>query len=380
MQTIFYATAGDTSSSEHSFNPSLCAENRLNLLPEHIAQISNAFIIQLSLARLSPRDSRVLCAIYSQTIGYDKREDDMNGTRLEQLTAIRYDHANDSVLRLEALNIILTREGHYGKWMSINFDFKHWGKECFESANNDPSCLLSDVYQSTASQQTVEFQLHVLPESRKKEPKVVIKTEEISVTPPPVLPSESIPDPVKPSVSATKIETETAVKTAVETATKKPEQAPFELNFPDSFPEKLRQQVIQQLASFKIPQHAQRLLDYFAKCLKNGNIRNPMGYFIDLKKRWLRGSLELDDDQPQASPLINEKKVEQQQTIEQRIAYQHAFADLEQLKKVIKSVGKEHHCSFEEALKKIDFTAIWEKAIECLEQARKACSMANITC
>jgi hypothetical protein len=149
MQAPLYAIAGD-SSPETSQNPSLCAKNRLNLLPEHLAQISTAFILQLSLAKAGEQKSRILSTIFSQTIAYNKREDDMNGKRLEQLTGVRNDHANEVVRRLQALNIIITRPGHYGKWMSVNFDFDHWGEHCPESQTNDPSCLFSDIYATVA--------------------------------------------------------------------------------------------------------------------------------------------------------------------------------------------------------------------------------------
>ena len=146
MQTVLYATAGDVAP-QNSFNPSFCAKNKLNLLPEHVAEIASAFIIQLAPSYLSSNDMSILMTIYNQTIGYDKLEDDMNGARLEQLTGIRNDHANASVRRLEALNIIITRQGHYGKWMSINFNFSSWGQSDTDTATNDPRCLLSDKYQ-----------------------------------------------------------------------------------------------------------------------------------------------------------------------------------------------------------------------------------------
>ena len=262
MPAILYARDGDITP-KNSFNPSLCAKNKLNLLPEHVAEISTAFIHQLTLSPLTSRELRVLTSIYDQTIGYDKREDDMNGTRLEQLTGIRRDHANEAVRRLEALNIILTRQGHYGKWMSINFDFPHWGKEGAESKTNDPSCLLSDFYQTTLHHETVEFQVYTPPESGKKEPSVaVVKEKQSTLLPQPSLPSQPSPCAVKsPSPSIIH-----------------PKPASFELNFPDSFSKKLRQLITHHLAPLKLPEKAQNLLDYFVKCLSNGKIRNPIGY------------------------------------------------------------------------------------------------------
>ena len=199
MPAILYARDGDISP-KNSFNPSLCAKNKLNLLPEHIAEISTAFIHQLTLAPLTSRELRVLTAIYDQTIGYNKREDDMNGTRLEQLTGIRRDHANEAVRRLEALHIIITHQGHYGKWMSINFDFPNWGKDCPESKTNNPIGLVSSLYQNILHHESAEFQLHTNAENRKKEATMVIK-EEQSVKPSlPILPISNTTKPPFPTI------------------------------------------------------------------------------------------------------------------------------------------------------------------------------------
>ena len=345
MQAILYATAGDIAP-KNSRNASRCAKNKLNLLPEHLAQIGTAFIHQLSLARLSPYNLRILTTIYDQTIAYDKREDDMNGTRLQQLTGIRGDHANEAVRCLAALNIIITRQGHYGKWMAINFDLKNWGKPSSDTTTADPRCLLSEAYQSElVDDETLEFELYSSPEKRKKEPAVILKKEETSVLPSPSLPSPSRPERAKP--------------------------APAELLFPDSFPKKLRRLISRHLAPLNIPQQAQRLLDYFAQCLQSRKIHNPIAYFVGLKNRWITGSLDLNKDQP--DPAETSKKKGQQQRIKQRMAYQQAAADIEQLKKSIHRVIHKEHCSFDEALSRMKYTELWAKAMECLEQTRKAC-------
>ena len=343
MQAILYATAGDIAP-KNSANASRCAKNKLNLLPEHLAQIGTAFIHQLTLAPLTARDLRILTMLYDQTIAYDKREDDMNGTRLEQLTGIRSDHANASVRRLAALNIIITHQGHYGKWMAINFDFPNWGKPSSDTTTNDPHCLLSTVYQGAGADERVEFQLYSPPKQCKKEPSVTINDKENKGLSSSSFSAPSRLELVKP--------------------------VPVKLDFPDSFSKKLRQLIIHHLAPLNISQQAQRLLDYFAKCLRNGKIRHPIAYFISLKNRWLTGSLGLNEDQPDFT--TNEKKG-QQQRIKQRIAYQQAVADIEQLKKSIHTVINKEYCSFDEALRKMKYTELWAKAIECLEQTKKAC-------
>jgi uncharacterized protein YwgA len=97
-----------------------------------------------------------------------------------------------------------------------------------------------------------------------------------------------------------------------------------------------------------------------------------MAYFVSLKNRWIKGSLDLNEDQP-ASAETGKKKGQQRRGIKQRIAYQQAAADIEQLKKSIHRVIHKEHCSFDEALSRMRYVELWAKAMECLEQTRKAC-------
>ncbi len=53
---------------------------------------------------------------------------------------------------------------------------------------------------------------------------------------------------------------------------------------------------------------------------------------------------------------------------------QNAALDLEQLKKTIEFVRQGQHCTFEEALREMDYVNIWDKAIECLAAAKEALS------
>jgi hypothetical protein len=387
MPATLYARDSDISPQNLS-NPSLCAKNRLNLLPEHLAEIGSAFIHQLTLAPLTSLSLRVLTAIYDQTIGYDKREDDMNGECLKLLTGIRNDHANKAVRRLEALNIILTHRGKYGKWMSINFDFPNWGKPRSESTSNDPSCLLSAIYQSPLPDEEVEFSLHTPHQSKEKESaKIISKAAETTVVSAPKTPEESSPAPVKTAPSSIQKPQPAPTKPALPSTQKpqpdpdkpalpsiqKPQPDSAKLHFPDTFPETLRQQIIDHLAPLNLPQPAQRLLDYFVKCLDSGKVRNPMAYFNGLKNRWLKGKLDLNDDQPATvSAESDEKKRQQQQKIKHLNAYQEAIYDIKQLQRVIKRFSDEKHCTFEEALKKIHYNAIWEAAVACLKKTKKA--------
>lgn len=87
----------------------------------------------------------------------------MNSVRLQQLTGVRNDRANQAIRNLEALNILITRRGHYGKWLSINFDLDNWGRLSLESQTNEPYCLLPEGYQPLAPEDEVEFSLYRPP-------------------------------------------------------------------------------------------------------------------------------------------------------------------------------------------------------------------------
>ncbi len=384
MPATFYATAGESSTPETSFNPSLCAKNKLNLLPEHIAEISLAFSQQLPLALLSSRDFRILITIFNQTIGYNKREDDMNGACLERLTFIRSDHANKSVRHLEALNIIITSKGHYGKWMSINFDFLNWGKPRSDATTNDPRCLLSEIYQTPFEEDFSEFKLYVRPENNKKEAAVVSKEEQKTLA---ILPSEPLQtselledskpsEALKPLDISKPLETPQQPQDPVKPAFTAPfdaKVASSKLNFPSVISEKLRQLIIAHLGDLNLSKKTQQLLDYFVQCLRNGKVRNPIAYFIDLKERWLNGTLELNQTESQQEYGTETEKEARRQQIQNHINYQEAVADIEQIKRLIKTIRNQTQSTFEEALKKINYTQIWENAVECLEQTRKAC-------
>jgi hypothetical protein len=353
-----------------------------------VAKIAVAFVKQLSLARLSSRDVRIVSAIFNQTIAFNKREDDMNSIRLEQLTDIRDDHAGASVRRLQALNIILTRRGFYGKWLSINYDFRNWGEPCSKSTTNDPSCLLPDNYQDSFDDESFEFKLHTpldsFSESTKKEQVVVmnkaVSEEEKTV---PTVPSDPLPAVVSHVVSKEeKVEStiEEAPLPAVISSPSITQQKPAELHFPQIISEKLRQQIIENIGPHNLTHKMQQLLDYFAECLRSGNVRSPIAYFSDLKKRWINNTLDTNQtplqtpnqsqrEQPYAPEA--EKEARRQQ-IKKRHAYQDAILDFKQTKRVVKMMMEQKNATFEQAIKELNYTQIWEKAVKLLKQTHEA--------
>ncbi len=438
MRTPLYAI-DDNVTPENYYLP--CPErNVLNLLPEHRVEIDTAFFAQLMFTSLNVRQTRIVTAIFRQTVCYDKFEDDMNGTRIEQLTGIRGDHANEIVRELEGNNVLITRRGHYGKWLSINFNFEQWGQLGSVSGTNDPTCLLSDAYKPMTEDEIVEFELRKPPQSVNKnntvatpikpikpvnppvetpvatpvetsieipveipvtipmaiEPEVsLVSTQAISLatpenpvsctnpspiitttvapapapTPAPVLAPAPAPAPATASIP--KEETSVPpVKEAVETPTIKI----TELNYPESISQKLRHLLAKHLKGFKILEQAQRLLNYFAKCLKERDIRNPIAYFIALKNRLLNGQLDLDETeyQYQHQQHVDSTKKAQAERTQAQIAYQNAVLELQQVKKVIEFIREEKKCTFEEALRAINYVDVWKKANDCLNTTKEA--------
>lgn len=83
--------------------------------------------------------------MFNQTLGFNKLEDDMNGSRLQQLTGIAANHANETVRDLKLLNVLVTRKGHYGNYLAINFDLAQWGQKDEQlTPTIDPCCLLPE--------------------------------------------------------------------------------------------------------------------------------------------------------------------------------------------------------------------------------------------
>ena len=117
------------------------------LLPNHFNIINSEWLTNVVTWKFSGNQARILHAIYRHTTGFRKREDDMNGSRLEQITGIRYDHANEIVRKLAAKNILILRKGFYGFWMSINFNFSQWNQPNIEFTpdSNDPKQLLPEA-------------------------------------------------------------------------------------------------------------------------------------------------------------------------------------------------------------------------------------------
>jgi hypothetical protein len=214
--------------------------------------------------------------------------------------------------------------------------------------------------------------LHVLPQLAHKEATIEPKIQQqqtISSSPT----SPSVSSPASPSVPVITDPIPlpvpvVLVQEVVVPAKQQEKTEAFELHFPESLPKQLCQKIARYLKEIKIPGQAQRLLDYFANCLQKGNIRSPFAYFIGLKNRLLKGQLDLPEDQT----IVENTKKEQLTLNELRYEYQDAVTDKENLKQQVETISTKHNCTFEQALERIGYTLIWQKAEEKLEKIKQS--------
>jgi hypothetical protein len=95
-----------------------------------------------------------------QTIGFGKLEDNINSSRLENLTKIRHDHAISALRELDHKNVLIHRHGgKFRNWISINFNFESWGAgdKNRQDRSNDPRLLISDKYAGQAVDQGIDL-------------------------------------------------------------------------------------------------------------------------------------------------------------------------------------------------------------------------------
>ncbi len=144
MRTTVYPNTENFVMSDRNKQPlSAAVSNVLHLSDAERIKITQIFLRKIPLCCLTQRAAKIVTAVFSQTIDFNKFEDDMNGCRLQQLTNLFPQHANEVVRYLEAIHVLITREGSYGKYLSINFNFSQWGKEkCGGIITNDPTIML----------------------------------------------------------------------------------------------------------------------------------------------------------------------------------------------------------------------------------------------
>lgn len=133
-------------------NPTLFAEgdNRITLSASEQLALKEALYEQIIEHKISGLSQELIYAVFHKTIRYNKREDDLNGVCLGNLTSTgsRSDYVNKHVTELIAQSVLISRLGTHGRILSINFNFAQWGKSVEYNRENgglvcDPEALLA---------------------------------------------------------------------------------------------------------------------------------------------------------------------------------------------------------------------------------------------
>ena len=376
---------------------------------------------------LCGHEFRLILAVYHYTIGFNKLKDDMNGKRLEQITKIRYDHSNKTIVGLARKNIIVTNKGRYGKWMSINVEFDHWHEE-YQGLNNiDPTHLLSDECrnkpidggdtgliadhlkpldnppvnspskpkietkptpkraETSESLNTLEYleqRGKKLTESITKSVLDVVSKQYPKATHPAKTTAttvrETTEDPVKPSTPKTSgVEASETVPVAqrnnsmmaLSDLIEPPAEPPFliaeTLDYPHPISQRLRLEMAPHLNNLepKFYDKAQGLVYYFAECLATSKVRRPMGFFISIKERVTGGSLTLSEGDTR-SP--QDKQAEEERR-EREYERQLAITDYHVMEKRIMAYAEREQCTFSECLEKRELVGLWQGILNKLD-------------
>lgn len=89
-------------------------------------RIANELYRAVICADISKRELRNMLAIIDKTYGYGKKEDDMTMTQLAKATGLARSHCSEAVHGLAAKNMILIRDGKFGKVIGIVKNPSKW--------------------------------------------------------------------------------------------------------------------------------------------------------------------------------------------------------------------------------------------------------------
>ncbi len=91
-------------------------------LDDGFAKISNKIIDKLCSTRLGGYESMVLWCVFRKTYGWNKKEDWIAGTQIEEMTGIKLSHVSRTIKSLKQMNIV-TKNGNK---LRINTDTSSW--------------------------------------------------------------------------------------------------------------------------------------------------------------------------------------------------------------------------------------------------------------
>jgi len=94
----------------------------LNLAEGEYTRIHNALLLALARTKINTQEARILFAIIAKTYGYQKSEDWVSNSQLEEITGIHRCHCSGTVSRLKNRNIVTQT----GNKIRINKYFFEW--------------------------------------------------------------------------------------------------------------------------------------------------------------------------------------------------------------------------------------------------------------
>lgn len=411
-------------------NISTTEAHPLQLFPEDRIIIHETFLRHLAQCNLTPRRLRIVLAVFNQTLGFNKLEDDMNGSRLQQLTGIAPNHANQTVRELAQLNVLVTRRGQYGNYLAINFDLAQWGQQdqpltpnidpCFllpEEQNNDAGIDLSiaidtedeDSAETEALNDSIDVPIHVHTETpvKQTDEQNAFNTQALK----PLLDAiQTLTDRItqlekkteqlhndqqalqkKPQeIPQTKPQEKTQnTPTPSKASTPKPpvtQQTPAvnALRYPSTFSAPQCQQATTIIQRINDADNAQLLLDMLTKRLaqQHDPLRNPMRYLETLVEKCNNNQLTITSahqpSQPSATFVSTTTSINgtptpipsKEELI--RAELQEATLDCQQMERNIKMLAEQKKISFEDSLVRLHLKPLWEEAKERFAKAKEA--------
>jgi len=98
-------------------------------------RIANELLDALICADLTKRQLRVALAIVRQTYGFNRKSDDISGSRLAAITGMARQHCNAALIDLDRLRVIVRESGRWGTSVSVQKDYEQWQCMILNSAD-----------------------------------------------------------------------------------------------------------------------------------------------------------------------------------------------------------------------------------------------------
>ena len=89
-------------------------------------RIANELLDALICADLTKRQLRVALAIVRQTYGFNRKSDDISGSRLASITGMARQHCNAALIELDRLRVIIRESGRWGTSVRVQKDYELW--------------------------------------------------------------------------------------------------------------------------------------------------------------------------------------------------------------------------------------------------------------